>query len=200
MASDIVQISMGDRTIGIVGLTKVMLDLAGTAPGKTDGECRELLYQGIADQNYIPPKMIEQYKDALLRAFKAFTGEAAEEVPAGGAPHPGPGPGLPQLRQDGAGCPRGTGRTEDARRSFPRDRSRRDRKIRPHGRPGTGDQRPCRLRRHLARPEADQAMAPGLEGIPRMQRTRMTGLDGDQSAMNPAAATMFWLFGNYKPK
>ena len=84
MASDIVQVSMGDRSIGIVGLKKVMADLAVTASGKTDGECREILYQGIADQNYIPPKMVEEYKDALLRAFKAFTGEAAQEAPAGG--------------------------------------------------------------------------------------------------------------------
>ena len=84
MASDIVQVSMGDRAIGIVGLKKVMADLAVPASGKTDGECREILYRGIADQNYIPPKMVEEYKDALLRAFKAFTGEAPEEAPAGG--------------------------------------------------------------------------------------------------------------------
>ena len=84
MASDIVQVSMGDRTIGIVGLKKVMADLAITASGKTDEECREILYRGIADQNYIPPKMVEEYKDALLRAFKIFTGEAAGEAPAGG--------------------------------------------------------------------------------------------------------------------
>jgi small redox-active disulfide protein 2 len=84
MASDIVQVSMGDRAIGIVGLKKVMADLAVTASGKTDGECREILYRGIAGQNYIPPKMVEDYKDALLRAFKTFTGEAPEEAPAGG--------------------------------------------------------------------------------------------------------------------
>jgi small redox-active disulfide protein 2 len=84
MASDIVQISMGDRSIGIVGLKKVMTDLSETAAGKTDDERREILYQGIAGQNYIPPKMVDQYKDALLRAFKVFTGEAAEQTPAGG--------------------------------------------------------------------------------------------------------------------
>jgi hypothetical protein len=84
MSSDIVQILIGDRMVGIVGLKKVMADLAVTAFGKTDGECREILYRGIADQNYIPPKMVEEYKDALLRAFKAFTGEATEEAPAGG--------------------------------------------------------------------------------------------------------------------
>jgi len=84
MTGDIVQISMGDRTIGIVGLKKAMSDLVKTASGKTDGECRELLYRGIADQNYIPPKMVEEYKDALLRTFKAFTGETVEEAPAGG--------------------------------------------------------------------------------------------------------------------
>jgi len=84
MASDIVQISMGDRTIGIVGLKKVMADLAVTASGKTDRECREILYRGIADQNYIPPNMVEEYKEALLRAFKVFTGEAAQEAPTGG--------------------------------------------------------------------------------------------------------------------
>jgi small redox-active disulfide protein 2 len=84
MASDIVQISMGERSIGIVGLKKVMTELAATAAGKADEECRELLYRGIADKNYIPPKMAEEYKEALLRAFKAFTGEAPEEAPAGG--------------------------------------------------------------------------------------------------------------------
>jgi hypothetical protein len=84
MASDIVQISMADGSIGIIGLKKVMADLAVTASRKTDRECREILYRGITDQNYIPPKMVEEYKDALLRAFKAFTGEAAEEAPAGG--------------------------------------------------------------------------------------------------------------------
>jgi small redox-active disulfide protein 2 len=84
MASDIVQVSIGDRSIGIVGLRKVMTDLVKAAPGKTDEECRELLYQGISGQNYIPPRMIEEYKDALLGAFKAFTGEAAEGAPAGG--------------------------------------------------------------------------------------------------------------------
>jgi small redox-active disulfide protein 2 len=84
MASDIVQVSMGDRSIGIIGLKKVMADLAVTASGKTDGECREILYRGIADQNFVPPKMVEEYKEALLRAFKAFTGEAAQEAPAGG--------------------------------------------------------------------------------------------------------------------
>ena len=84
MASDIAQVSLGDRSIGIVGLKKVMADLAATAAGKTDDECREILYQGIAGQNYIPQKMVEEYKDALLRAFKVFTGEAAEAAPAGG--------------------------------------------------------------------------------------------------------------------
>jgi small redox-active disulfide protein 2 len=58
--------------------------MAATAAGKADDECRELLYRGIAGQNYIPPKMVEEYKDALLRAFKVFTGEAAQEAPADG--------------------------------------------------------------------------------------------------------------------
>ncbi len=84
MTGDVVQVLVGDRTIGIVGLKKVMADLAGTASGKTDEECREILYRGIADMNYIPPKIVDEYKDALLRAFKAFTGEAPEEAPAGG--------------------------------------------------------------------------------------------------------------------
>ena len=84
MAGDVVQVTIGDRSIGIVGLRKVMENLAKTAAGRTDEECRETLYQGIADQNYIPPKMAEGYKDALLRAFKAFTSEAPEEAPASG--------------------------------------------------------------------------------------------------------------------
>lgn len=83
MAGDIVQVSVGDRSIGIVGLKKVMANLAATAAAKTDGEYRELLFKGIAGQNYIPPKMAEEYKDALLRAFKVFTGEDVETAPGG---------------------------------------------------------------------------------------------------------------------
>ena len=83
MAGDIVQISMGDRRVGIVGLMKVMENLVREASGKTDAECREILYQGIANQNYIPPKMAKEYKDALLRAFKVFTGEDVEPAPGG---------------------------------------------------------------------------------------------------------------------
>jgi hypothetical protein len=84
MAGDIVQVTIGEKSIGIVGLKKSMTELAGTASGKTDDECREILYRGIEGQNYIPQKMIEAYKDALLRAFKIFTGEIEEETPAGG--------------------------------------------------------------------------------------------------------------------
>jgi len=84
MAGDTVQISVGDRKIGIVGLKIVMENLVRKASGMTDAECRKFLYQGIEGQNYIPPKMIEEYKDALLRAFKAFIGEAVVEAPAGG--------------------------------------------------------------------------------------------------------------------
>ena len=84
MTGDIAQISIGDRKIGIIGLKKVMSDLLMSAAGKTDSECREILFRGISTRNYIPPRMEEAYKDALLHAFKAFTGEASEEPPAGG--------------------------------------------------------------------------------------------------------------------
>ncbi|OPY10849.1 MAG: hypothetical protein A4E67_00426 [Syntrophaceae bacterium PtaB.Bin038] len=84
MAGDVVQITMGDRKLGIIGLRRVMEDLAKTASGKTDAECREILYKGIAGRNYIPPKMADEYKDALLRAFRVFTGEIKEEAPSGG--------------------------------------------------------------------------------------------------------------------
>lgn len=84
MAGDIVQVSIGERSIGIVGLKKAMDDLAKAGPGRTDEECREFLYRGIAGHNYIPPKMAEEYKDALLRAYKVFTGVLKDEAPAGG--------------------------------------------------------------------------------------------------------------------
>jgi len=83
MDKDIAQVLIGDRMIGIVGLNKVMESLAQKASGMTDAECREFLYRGIAGQNYIPPKMEEAYRDALLRAFKTFTGEEAEQAPEG---------------------------------------------------------------------------------------------------------------------
>lgn len=84
MAGDIVQVPIGERAIGIVGLRKVMEDLAKTATEKTDAECREILYEGIANQNYIPSTLAGEYKDALLRAFRIFTGQIKDEAPAGG--------------------------------------------------------------------------------------------------------------------
>jgi small redox-active disulfide protein 2 len=103
MSSDTVQIRVGDRTIGVVGLKRVMADLAGNASGRTDDECREFLYRGIAGRNYIPANMEKDYKDALLRAFRAFSGEAAEEVSSGGVRIQVLGPGChncAQLEQD----------------------------------------------------------------------------------------------------
>jgi small redox-active disulfide protein 2 len=61
-----------------------MEDLLNTASGKSDAECREILYEAVANENYIPPKMIEEYKDALLQAFKDFTGKIKGEAPSGG--------------------------------------------------------------------------------------------------------------------
>jgi hypothetical protein len=84
MSTGIVQVQVNDRSIGIIGLKKVMTDLVKTASGKTDAECREYLFQGISGDNYIPLKMAEAYKDVLLRAFKTFTWEAADQVPVGG--------------------------------------------------------------------------------------------------------------------
>ena len=84
MAGDVVQVTIGERSVGIVGLNKVMEGLAQAASDKSDEECREILYRGIAGQNYIPPKMAEEYKDALLRAYRIFTGEIKDESPPGG--------------------------------------------------------------------------------------------------------------------
>ena len=84
MSGDIVQVTIGERSVGIVGLKKVMEELAKSASGRTDEECREFLYGGIAGRNYIPPKMAREYKDALLRAYRIFTGEIKDESPPGG--------------------------------------------------------------------------------------------------------------------
>ena len=176
MASDIVQVSMGDRSIGIVGLKKVMTDLAVTASGKTDGECREILYRGIADQNYIPLKMVEEYKDALLLAFKVFTGQAAEPAPAGGV----------RIQVLGPGCFNCDRMTQIVREVLaelkipggdllPCDETRRNRKIRGSGRPGPRDQRTHRLRGDRPRPQPGQAVVARHEGLGGVQGGGMTG-------------------------
>ena len=84
MSGDIVQVIVGEKSVGIVGLRKVMEGLAKSSSGKSDSECREILFREIAAHNYIPQKMAEEYKDALLRAYRVFTGESAEEAPASG--------------------------------------------------------------------------------------------------------------------
>ena len=84
MSGDIVQVIVGEKSVGIVGLRKVMEGLAKSSSGKSDSECREILFREIAAHNYIPQKMAEEYKDALLRAFRVFTGELKDEAPRGG--------------------------------------------------------------------------------------------------------------------
>ena len=71
MSGDIVQVAIGERSVGIVGLGKAMEGLAKSSSGKTDAECREILFREIAAHNYIPQKMAEEYKDALLRDVRS---------------------------------------------------------------------------------------------------------------------------------
>ena len=72
--SDIIQIRIGGHLIGIIGLKKVMTEMAGEFAAKPDEEIRAELFQRASAVNYIPRKATDTYEKELLKEFKRFLG------------------------------------------------------------------------------------------------------------------------------
>jgi hypothetical protein len=81
---DVVQIRMGEFSVGIIGLTHVMEEMAHGYMDASDEVVEQELLVRLAGKNYIPDNARERYGRAFLREFRRFLGRPVEEdAPAG---------------------------------------------------------------------------------------------------------------------
>jgi small redox-active disulfide protein 2 len=76
---EVTQIRVGNSPVGVIGLRKVLEDMAETYGERPDQEIIEELLNRLSKRNYIPEKVKESYGKAFLREFKKFLGRPFEE-------------------------------------------------------------------------------------------------------------------------
>lgn len=82
--SDVMQIRINNNLIGIVGLKKVMEELAAERSCYADEVIGNEILNRVSKLNYIPPKAKESCAKAFTREFKKLIGEPVdEEAPSG---------------------------------------------------------------------------------------------------------------------
>ena len=76
---DVTRIRINKQLIGIIGLKRVMNEMAQEYADRPDAEVRAELVKRISEKNYIPAPAKEDYGKALLREFNKFLGRPYEE-------------------------------------------------------------------------------------------------------------------------
>ena len=92
---DIIQISVGDDRVGIIGLKAVLEAVAQEFKGRPDEEIKTELMKRLGRSNYIVPSAEAAYEAAFFREYKKFIGEPVPMDPTGTL----------QIRVLGPGCP-----------------------------------------------------------------------------------------------
>jgi hypothetical protein len=92
---DITQIRVDKYSVGIVGLKHAMEEIAGGFSVRSDDEVGEELLERLRKRNYIPDSARENYKQAFVREFRRFLGNAVAEDRFEGL----------EIKLLGAGCP-----------------------------------------------------------------------------------------------
>lgn len=72
--NEVTQIRVKDYRVGLVGLKKILAEVAAAYAGRPDEDCREELLRRVAAGNYVPDRAREDYGRALLREFYCFLG------------------------------------------------------------------------------------------------------------------------------
>lgn len=70
-SDEIVQLLLGDETIGLIGLNQIFeqLYILGRVP---DASIQDELLKMVAAMNYVPPKAEAEYATALLHEYRKF--------------------------------------------------------------------------------------------------------------------------------
>jgi small redox-active disulfide protein 2 len=93
---DVVQIKVEGHGVGIVGLKKVMEEMAGDYAETPDEEVGAELLKRLRRKNYIPDRAAVGYRRAFTREFRKFLGQPYEKDVAGRI----------DIKVLGRGCPR----------------------------------------------------------------------------------------------
>ena len=93
---DVTQIRVDGSTVGIMGLKAVMEHMAPDYADRPDSETSAEMLKRLAEKNYIPDKVKDNYAKAFLREFRKFLGQPFEEDLAGGIQIKVLGPGCAQ--------------------------------------------------------------------------------------------------------
>ena len=93
------QIRINNSLIGIVGLKKVMENMAGPFAERTDDEIGEEIVRRIEANNYIPQKARPLYAEALVQEFRKYLGQPVDEQPEEGLRVAVLGPGCARCSQ-----------------------------------------------------------------------------------------------------
>jgi len=88
------RIKIGKHMFGIVGLKSTFEEMARDHVGQTDVDLSRMLLERLAQKNYIPENVRENYGRAFVREFRKFLGHAVEDDGAEGL----------EIKVLGAGC------------------------------------------------------------------------------------------------
>ncbi len=81
---DITQVRIGQYGFGIIGIKRLMEELAETYTDKSDAEVKAVMVERLSKDNYIPTNVREDYGKAFVREFRKFLGQPyTEEAPQG---------------------------------------------------------------------------------------------------------------------
>jgi len=79
-----VQIKIGKFAVGIMGIKKLMEEMAMTHAEKTDGEVGSFMLDRLGRDNYIPSSAKEEYARGFVREFRKSLGQPfKEDAPRG---------------------------------------------------------------------------------------------------------------------
>jgi len=81
---EVKQIKIGKHMIGIVGLNRTFEEMARDYVDQTDVALSRMLLERLAENNFIPENVRENYGQAFVREFRKFLGHAVEDESAEG--------------------------------------------------------------------------------------------------------------------
>jgi small redox-active disulfide protein 2 len=92
---DITQVRIGQYGFGIIGIKRLMAELAENYADKSDAEVAVVMVERLSKDNYIPANVREDYGRAFVREFRKFLGQPYTEDAAAGL----------DIKVLGMGCP-----------------------------------------------------------------------------------------------
>ena len=80
----ITRVSVSGFSVSIIGLMKLMAEMAKTHTDKSDDKVRSYMLEELGKGNYIPPKARDEYGRAFVRELRKFLGQSyTDENPKG---------------------------------------------------------------------------------------------------------------------